>query len=719
MILKNILLKNFRCYYGENRFDFSKWLTLIIGDNGDGKTTFFDSLEWLFDTANFNNTPASNISEKRKEELANNEEDEVKVTLIFDHNGEIELEKSFKFYKSDDGSLRTSDYKFIGYQSINSERIPKRGKQLLEECFDTALRRYCMFKGESELNVFDNNEALKTLVNTFSNIRQFEDYVKLTEQFESDSQKIELKELSKDKKQEKLIKDLETQKIQNTTQIQDIKQEISKKEQAVIDYSQNLEKIEQNQEACEAYQDIKKRIEAKKAKQRELKDLVSVDYNTNLLDKYWIMRSYPAILKEFQDKVSGLSKEKRRLDKEETERRAIEKGKKELASDLLNGITPLPWDVPNPETMQEMIDEEVCKVCGRPAPKGSDAYNFMVAKLNAYTEQIKKKAQAEENEKPFFPNNYIDELNKLSNQLSGYRQKEIVEKKAEINDELAFIVSRKRELEQVEADIEEAEKEKSRLIMQTQAGMSEDMLDKGFKDFKGLSEMRNRAEVKLTELKRDLGDLQKEKQRIDDELSKIEPSNGTANLYKKVHTAFRFIMNSFVNAKERNINEFLELLESKTNDYFTKLNKNDFHGQIRIIKCANGSAKIQLYSSNGSLITNPGGAQKTTMYMSVLFAISNITTLKREQDYPLIFDAPTSSFGELKEYVFYNIIDHIDKQCIIVTKDLLEIDSAIGAKRLNAEKINRLECKVYQISKADGYNPLDLSTIQTIVKPIK
>ena len=40
MIIKNINIRNFRSYYGENSFDFSSGLTLIIGDNGDGKTTF-------------------------------------------------------------------------------------------------------------------------------------------------------------------------------------------------------------------------------------------------------------------------------------------------------------------------------------------------------------------------------------------------------------------------------------------------------------------------------------------------------------------------------------------------------------------------------------------------------------------------------------------------------------------------------------------------------
>lgn len=30
---------------------------------------------------------------------------------------------------------------------------------------------------------------------------------------------------------------------------------------------------------------------------------------------------------------------------------------------------PLPWNLPDKETMQEMIDDEICKVCGRPAKK--------------------------------------------------------------------------------------------------------------------------------------------------------------------------------------------------------------------------------------------------------------------------------------------------------------------------------------------------------------
>ena len=169
MILKRMNIRNFRSYYGDNTFEFSPGLTLIIGDNGDGKTTFFEALEWLFDTSRENKSE-TNISEKRKSELSFDEVDKVVVSLVFDHDGMIELEKSFCFKKQNENSILTFNYKYIGYENRGAERFTRDGKQLLEACFEAVIRNYCLFKGEDKLNVFDNANALKTLVNTFSNI---------------------------------------------------------------------------------------------------------------------------------------------------------------------------------------------------------------------------------------------------------------------------------------------------------------------------------------------------------------------------------------------------------------------------------------------------------------------------------------------------------------------------------------------------------------------
>lgn len=98
MIIKSVTINNFRSYYGENTFEFSKGLTLIIGGNGDGKTTFFEALEWLLDTVHETKDP-SLISEMRKSELDEDEADTMSVSMFFEHNGEKEVSKSLTFEK--------------------------------------------------------------------------------------------------------------------------------------------------------------------------------------------------------------------------------------------------------------------------------------------------------------------------------------------------------------------------------------------------------------------------------------------------------------------------------------------------------------------------------------------------------------------------------------------------------------------------------------------
>lgn len=46
MRINKIIIKNFRNYIGEHTFDLSKNVTILYGDNGFGKSSFFDALEW-------------------------------------------------------------------------------------------------------------------------------------------------------------------------------------------------------------------------------------------------------------------------------------------------------------------------------------------------------------------------------------------------------------------------------------------------------------------------------------------------------------------------------------------------------------------------------------------------------------------------------------------------------------------------------------------------
>ena len=173
MIIKQIIIKNFRSYYGENKFDFSDGLTLIIGDNGDGKTTFFDALQWLFNTTVENNS-IDNVSEMRKSKMEEGDRDETLVSMLFEHDGEKLIEKRFSFERKEDANFKTGQLTFRGYEGSGPEREVVNGKNLMDRCFDAFIQRFSMFKGESTLNVFDNPAALKDLVDKFSDVRKFE-----------------------------------------------------------------------------------------------------------------------------------------------------------------------------------------------------------------------------------------------------------------------------------------------------------------------------------------------------------------------------------------------------------------------------------------------------------------------------------------------------------------------------------------------------------------
>lgn len=210
MRIKSLTINNFRSYYGENEFTFTDGLTLIIGDNGDGKTTFFDALKWLLDPA-LEKADINNISEMRKSELEIGEVETVSVSMTFDHDGEKMVEKSFIVERQNEDKYITRSFSFKGYETQGAERFQVSGKSLIVRCFDSFIQRYSMFKGESTLNIFDDPDALKMLVDKLSDIREFDEYVEMTDEFEAKSSTAYERECKNDKKTEKEAHALEIQ----------------------------------------------------------------------------------------------------------------------------------------------------------------------------------------------------------------------------------------------------------------------------------------------------------------------------------------------------------------------------------------------------------------------------------------------------------------------------------------------------------------------------
>ena len=63
---------------------------------------------------------------------------------------------------------------------------------------------------------------------------------------------------------------------------------------------------------------------------------------------------------------------------------------------------------------------------------------------------------------------------------------------------------------------------------------------------------------------------------------------------------------------------------------------------------------------------------------------------------------------------FYNVVDALDKQCIITTKDFVFHDG-----RLDEGALDRLSCRVYRIKKAKGFIKGAIDTVRSEVDLIK
>ena len=728
MILKDLRIQNFRSYYGDkNFFEFKDGLTLIIGENGDGKTTFFEALEWLFKTET-EDVKLSHLSEKKKAEMGIGERVTVMVSLNFDHNGEKLLEKSFDVVRASEDYFKTENYRFRGYETRGSDRLSVDGKILINRCFDSFLRRFSMFKGESTLEVFDDPVLLKRLVDQYSDLHKFDDYIAYLKDFVKKSESAFKQESKNDRTISARSMELERLEKSLSETIQAKTVERRALEENLRLCNERLENLEKNDEVAERYQALKDRIAAKKAEKIHKEALMEeVNLNQALLDHLWVLCAFPDVLQEFRQKSGDISREKRRLNDEYIAQCAKEDARIEAMDEFIHAtaaeFTQLPWYLPDGDTMQEMIDQEVCKVCGRKAPKGSEAYQFMIEKLEQYKEHLKQEQKQKEKveHKPLFETNYIEELHNLSIALSGSLAADISAIPSDILERLEVVAEYKKAIDGLDEEIKGLEDDRASLLIQA-GNVQPEALENDYRDIKGYLNERSAAEKRIHEIDLELIPLNKQMADYRAEAKELAAKGGSmVKVYEKINNTFEKILDAFSNAKDQNLARFFAELEEKANAYLEDLSAEDFHGVVRLIPTTDDSVRVELRSSNGALVVNESGSQKTAKYIAILFAISDMTETKYSENYPLFFDAATYAMGAAKIESFYNIIDNINKQCVILTKDFFVTKEVNGEKvtLLDEDRVNSLSCGVYRLSKAPGYVRDDLSTIQTVITTIK
>lgn len=607
MIIKQIEIQNFRLYYKQNTFEFTNGLNLIIGGSGDGKTTFFDAVEWLFRTDGTNKMDTKLISKKRIEDLLPNDSDDVRVAMIYEHKGKTKtLEKSFRFTKSFEGEMSTSNYSFVLIEENGNERVRKDGVHF-DKDIPSEMRKFIMFKGEDKLDILQSSNAMKLLVDNFSEVRDFDAYFAFMEYATNNANKARDNAQKLDRKNQDKIKELNRTIDHVKGLLSDIECEITIKENEAINYENLLKNIEKSSEASKLLISVNSRIENLKELRSETAARIREDYSNMLLGDMLVLVGYKDIAKEYEKRINALIKERHKMEYQHSVNIAMEKVKEAI------------------ETSKDFVDIS----------------NITV--------------------KPYYKHNYIGVLQKYYYNLSEVSSiSESVQKLLAKNDRLHA------DIKKIEINLEHELEQKKRILAQSD-GLTEEQLMSNYDNISSWMEKKILAEKRFDVLKRqrELHREVLEKAQLD--LSKV--SEGTdADMYAKMSLILQHISDSFKNAKELNQKRLLSEIENLANMLLSKLCPNEYTGTIRIIEKANGQGEAFLIDGDCCRIFNPGRTLRKNYLLAFMLVIGKLYGEKGCTELPIIVDGTVDEYEGPNGNSFF---DSSNRQMIIITSDYL------------------------------------------------
>lgn len=740
MIIKKLTIKNFRSYYGEKQFVFSKKLNLILGSNGDGKTTFFEALNWVLtptEAAKHNREAEvrleSLVSAKMFRDLPNDgdssETVSVSIEIEYDAgkftNNRI-IERGFTVKKKAGKAEISNAYHdaFTCRSGSKGQRIPLLRTVLeTESAFPAVIKKYHLFKGEDKLNIFENKETLQNLIDLYSDVkdivpfRSFANFAEATAKRAISNSKTKASSKANDlKRVSKEIENLETMIEEYKSRLATLNKEHAEAEDKLVGFKEDMAAIQKINELLEKQKGWKKEIDLCKKR-------IDENYGHLLLDSQWVLMGFTPILEEYNRKLNSFMLSKQNIEREYVKKQEEEFDKQKTLK-AKTELEKIAWKMNDVDKMQYMLRTHRCAICGTEAKEGSLPYDFIKQRIHDVIELLTPKPTDQKVVlEKYFKFENIEELKKMGEKLADEESRIHVDMDgipSAINHQFEENEKWRIGIAEREERMTKSKKKIAQLNASSTSGKN--LLDIA-NDMDSINELYEQKESSSIERTRLLQiAIPRAKESLTAKLAeqkKLMKETGTDSVYD-VYDFFRKLTIAIEETEEATTESLLNNLSRNANVFLRQLNVDDFTGVIRIYM-NKGVLSIDLQDRNGKIITNPNTSLLTTMHISILLAISELTKDSQKAEYPLIFDAPTSSFDEGKDKSFYDCLNaNIDKQCIVVTKSFLYKDEASGEYEIDKKALNKLNCKKFRIKKlSENFDKLDIATIDTQVEEIK
>ena len=714
MIINKLTLHNFMCYYDRKSFEFDSGLNIILGHNGDGKSTIFRAFNWIFDQ--YSNLELSEIFSKMKySEILENESFDVYVEcIISQYNDEYKITKSFTVNKNalkpNISHIKEEVWKkdlSTGENSLDNRTISK----LIQQVFPEAFRNFSMFETETDALKIVEGEQLASLVKNFSNARHYEKLDEVIENFAERADKQFRRESKADKTAQDAIDEIDKKIDSIKNELRTLQSRIEEDEKGRDFYSERITELVKNLAISEEYKNIESQIDDLKSEidKARSENKIRNRFTDKIFDEFYILKGFDKIIDEYSEKINDLRQQKNKVDNEERNKYAIEK------LELDNSTTPLPPGFPSLDILKEILNDDICKICNTKLQESSKEY--INKSINLYEES--KKNRKETKMPAIFPNNFIDEFEIINRTI---QLKPEIFSTGRILEEIEFGIERINKSNTIIAEnnskINELETTKSELMTKV-PNLSENELKSTLlthekyiqeKDIlvSKISENRTKSEMKNINLQ----ELEKTRRKTLSQFKDSDFKQSTVALLKTLSEIAKQV-------KADEYKKFLKVLSEGATKYLKQINIGEITGKIELYKKNNTEVAYKSLNEDNTSrsILEDSGALQISKPLSILFAIADIASETSDNEsYPMIFDAPTGRFSPDREQEFFRVLKQTKKQRIVVTLRFLDADS-LNTPYVNQDVFRKIEKdKAFFIKRTRPYDKEKPETINTEIE---
>jgi DNA repair exonuclease SbcCD ATPase subunit len=727
-IIKSISFKNFFNYYGDfdsTRYDFEEGVNIIVADNGAGKSKFFNAFLWLFydqilDSDDkikkgIKDVAYKVISDKAKNETSVGGQTQTGIRIEYTTGRFLyQITKSFVATRLQ-GNLTDQSSWQITFNDLEVDKtdtvLPKykpvydvdEKRKIINQLILPNLRQYSFFQGEEVDRIIDfsKKSSIEDAVRTLTNISVYEE---LSEKINEIAIKAE-KDLNKQNKvstdqserldaaiatKESLLEKLE-QEEKNLKEFQQLYQEA---EQEKNDLEQNFANAEKRKELDDKIS----------AKNRSLKD-AKEEYDSfleGINNKFfdgnfaWITLGFEHVVDDFKNKI-----------KEFRQKRYEKKALQNAAENPGEYFSFLPINSPDAVSLENMIDEEHCFVCDRPAKYGTEPHNYLLKLKNRTNPSSNKKEFVKNDLEDFFGNLQIS-ATPFCNKFENIPQSVLRTKEKEI--EL------RNRVDKINKDVKSLKSQRKDILI---SGSDDDNGNDSvtiINQYKGAIRRMEQASSRIDRYQGNIKGLRNDISKTQEEIKKLRPQDIPEG-YTFSYEISADLAEATEKAKERVFNNMVKLLEKHANNHFQSLIKyNDLSGGVlKFEKSPSGSIIFNYIDKSGNIQSGASTGFQRMKIFSVVMAIISANT--SQYNYPLLADAPISEFGDGFIQAFFEETGKIFPQSIVLVKELYNGNdrmklSDLGKKLLKEDNIKTM----YVNSVTEGAEQIDLVTTQTRLK---